>query len=809
MARLYDHSLGAGVTVADERVEDLIASGQYAFIKGQEVVVVDKEGALYNVPPETAHRALKAGYRYAPTELVEQADMKVKVEDSPFTSTALGAARGLTFGASDLLLQGAGFTEDEIKMHRELNPIATTVGEIGSLIQPFGATSALARGAAKAGAMAAHWAGKKAADAGMRKIGSSINSRVVRGATGGAAEGAVVGGMYGTSSQILDDPEQRPLLADPLSAGAGFGAVAGGLVGGVAAVLKAGGGKFKQEMEKAYFRALDPRKADWSKVTQSGKYPDAIYELGRRIREMDKKGVLQNLDDAPGLVKELDDVLLPAYGSKIDDIIGDVEKAARKSGHHLDDVRFDPDVVADRMIREIVDNPAALGRGMVKEPQMVKKQRRAIRSIEAFRDVAYKNLPDWWKQLGFKGKTLSFRESEKLKRWYQKNLADYKKNPKNYDYFNSMARIIREESENSLDGIAGQLSQVTDLPKNTYAQFIEAKEIYKALKQIRDIASGAAARDAINTRIPLTSFILGGGMGAGAFTAMDSIMTGGLAAGATFAGTALARKYFRDSGELLLARTMGRITDMGETLNMAGRSEKMIRTAVNTLRKTGEAASVKIKAPYPDSPEKTIKDFKRIKKGLNNFAGNPQTLYARMEQMVPEVEGDQTINLELIQTMTNGINFLQERLPVSPIAGQQVMFTEDNSMPSMPSIMRFMRYVETINSPNSILMHVAGGSLTNEHMEAITTVFPRLYQDQKKYLLNGFVNKMPRLDGPRRASLSKFFQQALDPSLQPQFIQRTQDFYNERRVAPQPIQQQGTVIEPMQLSTSIQDAAAL
>ena len=781
MARLFDYRLGAGVTVADERVEDLISSGDYSFIKGKEIVLVHPDGQLYNVPAEEAHLALQEGYRYAPTELVEHEDMKADVEDSPLTSTALGAARGLTFGASDLLLQGAGFTEEEIKMHRDLNPIATTLGEVGSLITPFGVTSALGRAAAKGGALAAHYLGKKAA----LKAGG-LAERVLTGATGGAAEGAVVGGMYATSSQILDDPEKRPLLADHIYAGAGFGGVAGGLVGAVSKVLSSGKSAFTKETNKAYFRALGGLKPDWNKVTQKGKYPDAVYELGRRIKEFDKKGVLQNLgEDADDLVKELDNVLLPEYGSKLDDIITRVEGAAKKAGVPLNDIRFDPESIAERMTREIIENPQALGKGLVDEPQILAKIGRAEASIEAFRDIAYKNTNPFWKH--FKaGRQLSFRESEELKTWYQKNLANYKRNPEDYDYFNAMASIIREESENALDAIAGRLSQVTTLPKNTYAEFIEAKAIYASLKQIRDIASGAAAREAVNNRLPLTSFIIGGGLGGGAMAAADSLVTVGLIGAATFAGTAMARKYLRDSGELLLARTMSRITDYGEMLNMAGKSEKLIRGAVNSLTRVGDAAAVKFVAPTPPSPEVTLKQFEKVRDDLNKFAGNPQTLFARMERMVPEVDGDQSINLELIQTMTNGINFLQERLPVSPIAGQTLLYNNQNSMPSMPSIMRFMRYVETINDPNSILMHVAGGSLTKEHMEAITMVFPRLYQDQKKYLLQEFAGKQPKLDGPRRASLSKFFQEALDPSLKQNFIQSTQQYYKDQNA---PIEQ--------------------
>ena len=36
-----------------------------------------------------------------------------------------------------------------------------------------------------------------------------------------------------------------------------------------------------------------------------------------------------------------------------------------KSGQYLDDLKFDPDAIAKRMIREIVDNPRAMGAGLV------------------------------------------------------------------------------------------------------------------------------------------------------------------------------------------------------------------------------------------------------------------------------------------------------------------------------------------------------------------------------------------------------------------------------------------------------------
>ena len=66
MARLYSYRDQTGVTVADERVADLIGSGDYSFIKGQEIFLIGPDNALYTVPAENARMALEAGYTYAP-----------------------------------------------------------------------------------------------------------------------------------------------------------------------------------------------------------------------------------------------------------------------------------------------------------------------------------------------------------------------------------------------------------------------------------------------------------------------------------------------------------------------------------------------------------------------------------------------------------------------------------------------------------------------------------------------------------------------------------------------------------------------
>jgi len=761
MAKLYDYRLNAGVLVADERVDELVSSGNYSFIKGDTIHVTDESGEIWTVPAESAQESLNLGYTYAPEDVVNKAKMRQEIEESPLTSAGYGLARSLTFGLSDAL-----GSKEELRMRREISPVATGIGEIGGLVTPLGLTGLAARGATKAAtALLKNASSAAARTKKLKTVGSVLNSRVVKGAVGGAAEGAAIGTMYGTSSQLLDDPENYPTFSDHIYAGAGFGFVGGGIISAIGASLKGAGGKFKREAHKAYFRALDPKRKDYKRVGGN----EAAIRLGERIKELDDKGILKNLDDAVELETEITNTLLPLYGKRIDDLITEVEAGIKKSGQSMDDVQFNINRIADRMETEFAKKFAV--QGMPQEVAIVNKIKRAKKSIKAFRDLA-------------KGKeTLTFRESEKLKTWYQKNLANYQKEPLDYDYFNQMAYIIRDESELALEAISGKLSTVKGFKQSTYAEFLEAKQMYGSLKQIRDVAAEASARQMVNARFPITSYITAAPLAGGVFAGAESMLTGGLGAAATFAGSALLRKYAKDNGELILARTMGKLSDYGEMLNFAGKSQVAISKFVQTLVRGGAATTTKIANPVPGSPENTVEKYKKLKKDIQEINTNPQSLYVRLDAMLPDVEGDQTINRELAQTMANIVGFLNEKLPENT-STSQLLFNNDQ-VPPMNQILKFMRYVDVLNDPNKVLELIAAGQLMPEHMEALKKIFPRLHQAQIEAVLEGLTEQgLPlKLDLAQRQSLGRFLDTATDRMFSTEFTQRTQETYANNREA--------------------------
>jgi hypothetical protein len=94
---------------------------------------------------------------------------------------------------------------------------------------------------------------------------------------------------------------------------------------------------------------------------------------------------------------------------------------------------------------------------------------------------------------------------------------------------------------------------------------------------------------------------------------------------------------------------MNRVTDYGEMLNSANVSQAAIHKFVDLLVRGGSATTVKIKNPFPDNDKKTVKRFKQIKKDVELLKTNPQTLYVRLNEMLPDVQGIKPLTRNLLK----------------------------------------------------------------------------------------------------------------------------------------------------------------
>ena len=227
---------------------------------------------------------------------------------------------------------------------------------------------------------------------------------------------------------------------------------------------------------------------------------------------------------------------------------------------------------------------------------------------------------------------------------------------------------------------------------------------------------------------------------------------------------------------------------------------------VNQILQGSAAAGIKVKIPTPSSPEKTIEEFIKTRNQLDDLNGNPQALYPRFLAMLPEVEGDQTLNQSIANTMANGVSFLHSKLPTSPNSASELIFNPKEEVPRFSEILKFNRYKTIVDNPNLVLPMIAQGSLQPEHVEAMQAVYPAMYQAQMKLIVERVMTRNRNLSSTVRNSLSRFFQARMNASLN--YTNQMQQMYQENAEKMQPAAPQKKM-DPPPLETNFASAQTL
>lgn len=220
MTLLFDYKNKSPVNVPDDQVSSAVASGGFGFRKAVQIPVVGPDGEVGTIDAQEAPEAFRNGFVFQ-TKQMQQELMKTRIEavraeayDKPLLAGAAGLLRGLSLGASDIILgaAGAGEAAREIK---ERSPIASGVGEVAGNIATGIVAAPLTTGMAAATTA---------------KLGGKALAKVAGTSAAMAAEGAAQG-LGGTVSDLaLGDPQ---LTFERAVMNVGLGAVLGGGLGGL------------------------------------------------------------------------------------------------------------------------------------------------------------------------------------------------------------------------------------------------------------------------------------------------------------------------------------------------------------------------------------------------------------------------------------------------------------------------------------------------------------------------------------------------------------------------------------------------
>lgn len=242
---VYDLS-GKKLSVPEHDIHEGISQGKIAFAKGRDVPVLNPNGLPGTIPSDQAQVAFQNGFTFDPPS--QQLDRIKQQETSGISGAAkaalAGAARGPTLGASDWALTKSGLVSpEELSDLQKYRPGWSLAGEAAGIIaDPLGAAGLIG----DAGSAVARAVDPKLLDiAGKVASGSPLAAKVLGAgsdiashALGSAVEGALYSGVGNSVSEaVLGDPD---LNAEKVMSNFGYGALFGGALGGALKGLEIG-----------------------------------------------------------------------------------------------------------------------------------------------------------------------------------------------------------------------------------------------------------------------------------------------------------------------------------------------------------------------------------------------------------------------------------------------------------------------------------------------------------------------------------------------------------------------------------------
>ncbi len=215
---LFNKETGVAEEVADPN--SAVMQGTHELDKSALVRVSNpSDGSVYEVDAPTAAELLGLGGRIQSPEEQKSLELQEKFGDAPITASVLGAARSLSLGTTDIAANALGYAE-EVRAIKELNPIASTTGEVGGIVIPMllsGGTSGIAQ-LAKGSTALTRGVGATAKSLGAKLAGKGLGGKVAE----AALEGAAYGAGTSISEAALGQPEH---VAENLLIGGGLGAL--------------------------------------------------------------------------------------------------------------------------------------------------------------------------------------------------------------------------------------------------------------------------------------------------------------------------------------------------------------------------------------------------------------------------------------------------------------------------------------------------------------------------------------------------------------------------------------------------------
>lgn len=219
------------------------------------------------------------------------------------------------------------------------------------------------------------------------------------------------------------------------------------------------------------------------------------------------------------------------------------------------------------------------------------------------------------------------------------------------------------------------------------------------------------------------------------------------------------------------------IQHMGEMIGNILDGESKVGTATRGL-------AIKALAQDMFAKDEKKTTYQATKEKLAELGANPQNLMNVLDKHSGGLmEVAPKITSAMQQSAVRAVQYLNAKMPRSQqqgFAGKQ----KDDYEPSPYEMSSFEKRLRAIQQPLSVLHDAVHGQLTPEAVDALKTVYPKMYQAIKMQTIAQMAQKESILYDAK-IQLSMLFQVPLDETMQPDFVRSMQASYATSAADPQ------------------------
>lgn len=253
-----------------------------------------------------------------------------------------------------------------------------------------------------------------------------------------------------------------------------------------------------------------------------------------------------------------------------------------------------------------------------------------------------------------------------------------------------------------------------------------------------------------------------------------------------FINDVLAGKQSIGTEEQLLGKqkqyqNLAKIERMGQSLT------KSIVKGVDTV--FSDTAYKAAKAPILTSEERQDK-YDKLSSQVKEFSQNPNAFMEKVQANTAQLQDTAPNITGSLQTAASrATHFLASKLPAqepsSPLSPPY--------KPSANELAQFNRYADIIHNPVQVLDQVKRGTLTKEALEAMSIVYPKMYDQMKQTIMDRISNENITIPYKTRLMISMFTGQDMTNTLKAPTMAAVQATYGSKSQkapagqAPQPV----------------------